>query len=60
MTNPGARIERLAGLRSGGKGKRVSAAEAMKLVHDGDTVASSGFVGIGFPENLAIALEQRF
>jgi len=38
----------------------VSAAEALALVRDGDTVASSGFVGIGFAENLAVALEQRF
>ena len=50
----------MAGLRAGGKGKRVSAAEALQLVRDGDTVASSGFVGIGFPENLAVALEERF
>ena len=32
----------------------------MQLVRDGDTVASSGFVGIGFAENLAVALEERF
>ena len=38
----------------------VSAAEALALVHDGDTIATSGFVGIGFAENLAVALEQRF
>ena len=38
----------------------VSAAEALQLVQDGDTVASSGFVGIGFAENLAVALEARF
>ena len=54
------RLERMAGLRAGGKGKVVSAAEALALVADGDTVASSGFVGIGFAENLAVALEQRF
>ena len=52
--------ERMAALRSAGKGKRVSAAEAVQLVRDGDTLATSGFVGIGFPENLAVALEQRF
>ncbi|MBK6470198.1 MAG: malonate decarboxylase subunit alpha [Betaproteobacteria bacterium] len=53
-------MERIAGLRAGGKGKVVSAAEALQLVCDGDTVASSGFVGIGFAENLAVALEKRF
>ena len=52
--------EMLAGLRSFEKGKIVSAREAVQLIHDGDTVATTGFVGIGFPENIAIALEQRF
>ena len=60
MNHPANRLERMAGLRAGGKGKVVSAAEALALVRDGDTVASSGFVGIGFAENLAVALEQRF
>ncbi len=45
------------GIRSN---KIVSAAEAVRLVHDGDTVATSGFVGVGFAEGIAIALEQRF
>lgn len=40
--------------------KIVSAAEAVRLIHDGDTVATSGFVGIGFAEGIAIALEDRF
>ena len=42
------------------QGKIVSAAEAVALIRDGDTVATSGFVGIGFAEEIAIALEQRF
>ena len=40
--------------------KIVSAAEAARLVHDGDTVATGGFVGIGFAEEIAIALEEAF
>ena len=41
-------------------GKLVSAADAVRLINDGDTVATSGFVGIGFAEEIAIALEERF
>ncbi len=41
-------------------GKIASAADAVRLIHDGDTIATSGFVGIGFAEEVAIALEQRF
>ena len=40
--------------------KIVSAAEAVQLIRDGDTVATGGFVGIGFAEEIAIALERRF
>jgi propionate CoA-transferase len=40
--------------------KIVTAAEAARLVMDGDTVATGGFIGIGFAENLAVALEKRF
>ncbi|MDO5710996.1 MAG: malonate decarboxylase subunit alpha [Micrococcales bacterium] len=41
-------------------GKFVTAAQAVRLIRDGDTVATGGFVGIGFAENIAVALEQRF
>src|SRR5690242_9738897 len=44
----------------GRRNKVVSAAEAVRLIHDGDTVATGGFVGIGFAEEIAIALEARF
>ncbi|MCF8169116.1 MAG: acyl CoA:acetate/3-ketoacid CoA transferase [Rhodoferax sp.] len=47
-------------LQKGRRNKVVSAAEAVRLIHDGDTVATGGFVGIGFAETLAVALEQRF
>lgn len=42
------------------RNKVVSAAEAVGLIHDGDTVATGGFVGIGFAEEVAVALEARF
>jgi propionate CoA-transferase len=42
-------------LRSFEKGKVVSAAEAVRLIRDGDTVATGGFVGIGFAEEIALA-----
>ncbi|MBL8324043.1 MAG: malonate decarboxylase subunit alpha [Rubrivivax sp.] len=60
MSESAAHLARLAGLRAGGKGKVVGAAQAVQLLRDGDTLATSGFVGIGFAENLAVALEQRF
>ncbi|MCA8931439.1 MAG: 3-oxoacid CoA-transferase, partial [Rhodospirillaceae bacterium] len=41
-------------------GKVVSAAEAVALIRSGDTVATSGFIGSGFAEGLAKALERRF
>ncbi len=42
------------------RNKVVTAAEAVKLIRSGDTIATGGFVGIGFAEGLAIALETRF
>jgi propionate CoA-transferase len=40
--------------------KLVSAQDAVRLIQSGDTVATGGFVGIGFAEGIALALEQRF
>ncbi len=42
------------------RNKLVTAARAVELILDGDAVATGGFVGIGFPEALAVALEERF
>lgn len=50
----------LASLVSASKGKVVTAREAVRLIHEGDTVAFSGLVGIGFAEEIALALEERF
>ena len=40
--------------------KVVSPADAAALVRSGDTICTSGFVGIGVPEELLQALEKRF
>ena len=42
------------------KNKIVSADEAIAIIRDGDTVAVSGFVGIGTPDELILALARRF
>jgi propionate CoA-transferase len=42
------------------KSKVVSGEDAVELIGDGDTIATSGFVGTGFPEHIAICLEERF
>ncbi|HNI72325.1 MAG TPA: malonate decarboxylase subunit alpha, partial [Accumulibacter sp.] len=47
-------------LRTSDTGKIVSAQEAVRLIRDGDTLATGGFVGIGFPENIAVALEKLY
>ena len=40
--------------------KICTAEAAVALIKDGDTVATGGFVGAGFAEEIAIALEERF
>jgi propionate CoA-transferase len=47
-------------LPSSEKGKIVTPAEAVLLIRDGDTVATGGFVGIGFAEEIALALEALY
>lgn len=45
---------------SGQHPKVISAIAAAAQIASGTTLATCGFVGIGFPENLAIALEQHY
>jgi len=42
------------------RNKVITARAAARMIRDGATVATSGFVGIGFAENIAVALEKRF
>lgn len=42
------------------KGKIVSSEEAISIIRGQDTIATGGFVGTGFPEHVAVALEQHF
>ncbi len=57
ITHP---ILRFATARSQQRNKVVTAAEAVRLIRNGDTVATGGFVGVGFPEGIAVAIEQQF
>ncbi len=47
-------------LRASDTGKIVTARQAVRLIRNRDTIATSGFVGIGFAENIAVALEELF
>ena len=40
--------------------KIISADDAVAVIQDGDTVAIQGFVGIGVPDELILALERRY
>src|SRR5688572_20816243 len=40
--------------------KVVSADEAVAIIRSGDMVATSGFVGVGTPDAIFVALEKRF
>ena len=42
------------------RNKVVDAAEAVAIIRSGDTVAPSGFVGVGTPDEIISALERRF
>ncbi|MDB4969074.1 MAG: acyl CoA:acetate/3-ketoacid CoA transferase [Myxococcales bacterium] len=42
------------------RNKVVSCEDALALVRDGDTIATSGCVGIGTPDELLAGLERRF
>ncbi len=42
------------------KGKILSAEEAVRLIRDGDTIATEGIGIAGFAEEIAIELERRF
>ncbi len=42
------------------KGKIVSAEEAVRVIRDGDSIATAGFVGSGVPEEIHLKLEECF
>lgn len=46
--------------QSSNPGKVMSAREAVSKIRDRDTVATGGFVGTGFPEQLAVELEKLY
>ena len=56
----GARRLTLAPVKALDSGKIVTAEEAASLIRDGDTIATGGFVGIGFAEEIAVAIEKLF
>lgn len=50
----------LQSLRTAHSGKIVPARDAVRLISEGDTVATGGFIGTGFAEGIAVALEELY
>lgn len=50
----------LSSTKSLSRNKVVTAEEAVQLIKDGDIVATAGFVGSGFAEEIAVKLEEYF
>ena len=46
--------------KSANREKVVSVEEAIQAIRDGDTVATGGFCGAGFAEEIAVALESHY
>ncbi|GHU03509.1 acyl CoA:acetate/3-ketoacid CoA transferase [Alphaproteobacteria bacterium] len=42
------------------KNKVITADEAARLIKNGDAIATSGFVGMGHPREIDVAIEKRF
>ena len=40
--------------------KQITAQAAVELINCGDTVTIAGFVGVGVPDEILLALENRF
>lgn len=53
-------LSMLVNLKRAPTGKVISARQAAELINPGDTLATSGFIGIGFAENMAVAIEALF
>jgi hypothetical protein len=58
LMSGGARRLTLAPVKALDSGKIVTAEEAAGLIREGDTVATGGFVGIGFAEEIAVEIER--